>query len=75
MVLPKRLKGKQHCSDNWVSTHEYDVDYGLKICSCPSQKKLYFEILTPKDDGIRRLGFGKCISHKDGTLINGISDT
>lgn len=38
-----------------------------------SPQNLYFEILTPKDDSIRRWVFGRCFSHKGGILMNGVS--
>ena len=38
-----------------------------------SLQNSYVEILTPKDDGIRRWTFGWCLGREDGAFMKGIS--
>lgn len=44
----------------------------IAVCATP-QLKSYEEILTPEDDVLRRWGFGRCLGHAGGGLMNGIS--
>lgn len=49
-------------------------DISLLLWSeCVSFKKLDVEILTPKEDGIRGWGLGRCLGHKGEVFRNGIS--
>lgn len=43
--------------------------YSLNV----SLKDSYAEIITPKEDSVKRWAFGRCLGHECGALVNGIT--
>lgn len=58
------------------ATCEKDMNIGPGEECCGlnvSPENSHVEILTPKDNGIRRWGFGRCFHHEGGACMYGVN--